>query len=117
MDLMHQHQNETRLQAMSSNAISAIDVWQSKITQIKHETLEDEDAWETMLAGQLRYLMDVVDRSGPPVTEGSRIRLNDLSQIWRTLQSEYTTIMDNEVELINDWAKEKNITHISGVNN
>ena len=116
-NLMHQHQNETRLQAMSSNAISAIDVWQSKITQIKHETLEDEDAWETMLAGQLRYLMDVVDRSGPPVTEGSRIRLNDLSQIWRTLQSEYTTIMDNEVELINDWAKEKNITHISGVNN
>ena len=114
-DLAHQHQSETRLQTMSLNAINAIDLWQSKVTQSKHETLEDEDAWETMLAGQLRYLMDVVDGSGPPVTEGSMIRLNDLNQLWKTLQLEYITIMNNEVESINDWAKEKNITHISGV--
>jgi hypothetical protein len=30
-----------------------------QITQLRHETYEDEDAWPTMLDGQLRYLMDV----------------------------------------------------------
>jgi hypothetical protein len=49
--LVKKYSNDERLQQMSANAISNIDQWESLITQVKHQTLEDEDAWETMLAG------------------------------------------------------------------
>ena len=97
---------------MSTNAISNIDQWESLITQVKHQTLEDEDAWETMLAGQLRYLMDVIDRTGAPVTEGALTRLEYLSNSWSSLESELQNIVDNSIQPINDWAQEKNITHV-----
>ena len=59
---------------MGRAAVSEIGVWEARITQLKHETYEDEDAWETMLAGQLRFLMDVIDRTAAPVTEGAKTR-------------------------------------------
>ena len=42
-----------------------------QIIQPLHETLEDEDAWETMLAGQIRFVLDVIDSTGAPVTATS----------------------------------------------
>ena len=110
--LVEKYSSDERLQQMSSNAISNIDQWESLITQIKHQTLEDEDAWETMLAGQLRYLMDVIDRTGAPVTEGALTRLEYLSDSWSSLESELQNIVDNSIQPINDWAQEKNITHV-----
>ena len=35
-----------------------------------------------MLDGQLRYLMDVIDGTGPPVTDGAMTRLPDLTAEW-----------------------------------
>jgi len=110
--LVEKYSSDERLQQMSSNAISNIDQWESLITQIKHQTLEDEDAWETMLAGQLRYLMDVIDRTGAPVNEGALTRLEYLSDSWSSLESELQNIVDNSIQPINDWAQEKNITHV-----
>jgi hypothetical protein len=37
-----------------------------KLNQHLHQTYEDEDAWETMLAGQVRYLLDVIDYPARP---------------------------------------------------
>ena len=110
--LVGKYSSDERLQQMSANAISNIDQWESLITQVKHQTLEDEDAWETMLAGQLRYLMDVIDRTGAPVTEGALTRLEYLSDSWSSLESELQNIVDNSIQPINDWAQEKNITHV-----
>ena len=44
-----------------SHAVERITAWDGKIIQVLHQTYEDEDAWETMLAGQLRFLLDVID--------------------------------------------------------
>jgi hypothetical protein len=100
---------------MAKKAIDSIDLWQSKITQLKHQTLEDEDAWETMLAGQLRYLMDVMDRSGPPITDGSILRFNDLNQNWELLKIELKMIIENDIQSINDWVKEQDAPYIDNL--
>jgi hypothetical protein len=114
-NLMQRNQHSERLQIMAKKAIDSIDLWQSKITQLKHQTLEDEDAWETMLAGQLRYLMDVMDRSGPPITDGSILRLNDLNQNWELLKVELKLITENDIQSINDWVKEQDAPYIDNL--
>lgn len=109
--LMSQH-DDTSLHALGNQAVAGVDAWEEKITQLKHETYEDEDAWPNMIDGQLRYLMDTIDRSGAPVTEGMRIRQNDLMQQWQQLKVELNRITESYIEPINNWARERQEPHV-----
>ena len=93
-------------------AIERIGEWEAKITQLKHQTYEDEDGWETMLAGQLRYLLDVIDDTGAPVTEGAVTRLRDLQAEWSAREAELRSITEENLRPINAWAREKGINHV-----
>ena len=97
---------------MGGAAVSAIDAWEARITQLKHQTYEDEDAWETMLAGQLRYLMDVIDETGAPVTGGALLRLEDLKTEWAKRRSEMLLINSEYIDVINQWAQKQGVPHV-----
>jgi len=103
---MKQYDDEA-LQALAEPAIEAIDAWEQQVTQLKHETYEDEDAWPNMIDGQLRYLMDTIDRSGAPVTAGMRLRYEDLVTRWRALEASMQETTDSFIEPINRWARER----------
>ncbi|MDZ7645463.1 MAG: hypothetical protein U5K76_15365 [Woeseiaceae bacterium] len=110
-DLLADH-DDTQLEQWGEAAISAIDEWEKQITQLKHETYEDEDAWPSMLDGQLRYVMDVIDEAGAPVTDGARTRLADLSARWRERQGELRAITDDYIRPINQWANGAEVPHV-----
>jgi hypothetical protein len=80
---------------------------------VLHQTYEDEDAWETMLAGQLRYLLDVIDGTGAPVTGGALLRLEDLKVEWVERQAELQAIKSGYIDVINEWAKGQGVPHVS----
>ena len=101
--LMGEH-DDAELQSLGEQAIESIDAWEAKITQLKHETYEDEDAWPNMFDGQVRYLMDTIDYSGAPVTGGMRDRQTDLVKQWAGLEAELRTIAQQFIEPINAWA-------------
>ena len=105
--------NDPQVSMWAAAAASGIDAWEENITQLKHETYEDEDAWETMLDGQLRFLMDTIDRSGAPVTEGMQTRKADLEDHWTKLKEELQEIVDTAILPINQWAKEQGLAHIA----
>ena len=77
-----------------------------------HQTLEDEDAWETKLAGQIRFLMDVINGTGAPVTEGALQRLEDLKGEWQTRKAEMNDIRKNYIDAINQWSAEQGIPYV-----
>ena len=110
--LMAEH-DEDALRRLGESAIAGIDAWEEKITQLKHETYEDEDAWATMFDGQVRYLMDTIDRSGAPVTDGMRIRQRDLADQWVELKAELDGITREFIEPINQWAHERREPHVT----
>ncbi len=85
----------------------------TKLNQPLHETYEDEDAWETMLAGQVRYLMDVIARTGAPITGGQLERLADLQAEWAQRRGELQTISDQHLGPLNAWARDHGIEHVS----
>ena len=105
-------QDDAALHALGDQAIAGIDAWEEKITQLKFETYEDEDAWATMFDGQLRYLMDTIDYSGAPVTEGMRLRQADLVEEWDELKTELRGVTNNYIEPINNWAHERQQPHV-----
>jgi photosystem II stability/assembly factor-like uncharacterized protein len=107
------HADDESLQAAAEAAIARINNWDHLINQVLHETYEDEDAWETMLAGQIRYLLDVIDKTGAPVTEGARTRLADLKAEWAERETELAAITVENISAVNDWAREKGIPHVS----
>ena len=110
--LMAEFPDDEELQVMGVAANAAIGEWEQKITQLKHQTYEDEDAWETMLAGQLRYLFNVIDRTGPPVTQGAIRRMRDLSAEWSTRRAELNSIANERIRPINEWARANDVTHV-----
>ncbi len=83
------------------------------ITQLRHETYEDEDAWESMLVAQLRYLMDVIDETGAPVTQGAMDRLADLESEWAVRERELAAIAANDIAPVNAWAREAGVNHVT----
>ena len=111
--LTESYPDRTELQQRSRAALTAIDAWDHRIIQPLHETLEDEDAWETMLAGQVRFLLDVIDSTGAPVTEGSMMRLADLKGEWDALETQLAAIRSDHIEPLNRWARENSVPHIS----
>jgi photosystem II stability/assembly factor-like uncharacterized protein len=110
--LLEDHPDDTSLQQLGNDANAAIGAWEAQITQLRHETYEDEDAWETRLAGQLRYLLDVIDETGPPVTEGAVARLNDLKAEWAQRQKELRSIVDSSLKPVNAWAAQNRVNHV-----
>jgi photosystem II stability/assembly factor-like uncharacterized protein len=111
--LMKKYPDDQQLQTTANAAIEKLTAWDGEIVQVLHETYEDEDAWETMLAGQFRFLLDVIDDSGAPVTSGALLSLENMKMVWATRQQELQVINKDYVSPINEWARNKNIPHIS----
>ncbi len=111
--LMKQYPQDQELQTNGATAVEKITAWDGKIIQVLHQTYEDEDAWETMLAGQLRYLLDVIDETGAPVTGGAMLRLEDLKKTWSDLQLELLVIETGPVDVINTWAQKRGVPHVT----
>ncbi len=110
--LMDANEEDEEIRESGRVAIERIAAWEAKITQLKHQTYEDEDGWETMLAGQLRYLLDVIDNTGAPVTDGAVTRLHDLQAEWAAREAELVRITEENLRPINAWAREKGVNHV-----
>jgi photosystem II stability/assembly factor-like uncharacterized protein len=111
--LLKQHPDAEALQKTGGQALKAIEAWDHSVIQPLHQTYEDEDAWETMLAGQLRFLIGTIDRSGAPVTTGALDRLADLRTQTEALAREKARIIEQLIIPINEWARENQVPHVA----
>ena len=100
------------LKALSAHAISKLNAWEDRVTQTGYKTYEDEDSMPPMLDVNIRHVFDVIDRAGAPVSEGSLQRLADLSEQWRVAKAQLLAITENELQRINEWARENNVAYI-----
>ena len=111
--LMTEYSGDDALQETGAIAIEKINAWDGKIIQVLHQTYEDEDAWETMLAGQLRFLMDVIDETGAPVTGGAMLSLENMKTEWSQRKAELQAIKSEYIDVINQWAQQQGVPHVT----
>ena len=57
--------------------------------------------------------MDVIDHTGAPVTGGAMLRLEDLKSEWAERQAEMQAIKTDYIDVINDWARQKDIGYVT----
>ena len=65
-----------------------------------------------MLAGQVRFLLDVIDETGAPVTGGQLERLGDLQDEWSARKTELRAIGAQQLAPINAWTRDQGIDHV-----
>lgn len=110
--LMADYPDASELQSQGKAAVAAINAWDDEMRQPLMQTYEDEDAWETRLAGQIRYLLDVINDTGAPVTGGQLERLADLKAVWNTHKAELQRINNDLIAPINSWAQSKQLPFV-----
>lgn len=104
--------DDPQLQREADAAIAAIDAWEREITELRHETFEDEDAWVMKIDGQLRHLLDVVSGGGAPVTGGARQRFADLEAEWSRLEARLADLSAGSLAAVERWARENTVPYI-----
>jgi len=111
--LMDDYPQDSAIQKSGDSVVKQITEWDGKLNQVLHQTYEDEDAWETMLVGQMRYLMDVIDSTGAPVTSGAAIRLSDLKTELEQRKQELDRIKNSSIQTINQRARELVVPYVA----
>ena len=110
--LLDQFPNDQDLQDLADSAVARLTVWENLVTQTQYGTYEDEDSMPPMLDVHIRHVLDVIDRAGAPVSEGSLQRLSDLEFQWEDRQAELRDISNSDLAAINDWARDNGILHV-----
>jgi hypothetical protein len=112
---MDDHPGDAELAAVGESAVERLTAWEHSVTQTQYGTYEDEDSMPPMLDVHIRHVLDVIDRAGAPVSEGSLTRLSDLDYQWEDKKSELRRISSTDLAAINDWARTNRVTHVNTV--
>ena len=111
--LMAEYPDDVELAEVGTSAVARLTEWENKVTQTQYGTYEDEDSMPPMLDVHIRHVLDVIDRAGAPVSEGSLERLSDLGFQWDDRKSELRDIANTDLASINDWAQDRGVLHVS----
>ncbi|MDH5346110.1 MAG: glycosyl hydrolase, partial [Gammaproteobacteria bacterium] len=111
--LMADYPEDDTLAAAGESAVARLTEWENKVTQTNYVTLEDEDSMPPMLDVHIRHVLDVIDRAGAPVSEGSLKRLTDLDYEWQDRKSELQAIRNTDLAAVNEWARTNGVLHVA----
>jgi photosystem II stability/assembly factor-like uncharacterized protein len=112
-DLLAEYPDAADLAAAGESAVARLTEWEDKVTQTQYGTYEDEDSMPPMLDVHIRHVLDVIDRAGAPVSEGSLERLSDLGFEWDDRKQELRDIASTDLAMLNDWAIDNGVLHIT----
>ena len=83
--------------------------WEENLIQPKQKTFQDVINFNNKLNAQLLFLKGSLDAADPKVTEGSKVRLQDLLADWKVYQDERDAIIDTEMKDYNEMYRSLNI--------
>ena len=113
--LPHTYPGDAALAELAGAAGSALSAWEASVTQLNFDTYEDEDSWPTLIDGQVRALLGIVDRSGPPISPGALQRKADLERQWAGHRQQLERILDGQVRAVNARARDGNLEQVPPV--
>ena len=91
------------------SAIESINEWEGNVIQTKMETFQDVVNFLNRLNSHMINLLNTMDQSDPPLTQGQKDRYNDLSKEWNKYKEKFDLIISNEVNRYNQLYDEANL--------
>ncbi len=112
-ELLQEHGDANELRTAGESAITRLTDWENLVTQTQYGTYEDEDSMPPRLDVHIRYLLDVIDGAGAPVSSGSLQRLEDLKAQWNQMERELEAIASSDIAAVNAWALDNGIAFVA----
>ena len=81
--------------------VTKIDEWKDQIVQRKQKTFQDVINFPNKLNAQFLYSLSSVDAVEPPLTQGEKMRFEDLQSEWMAHRAEMQDILDQDVPAFN----------------
>jgi photosystem II stability/assembly factor-like uncharacterized protein len=100
-ELLKDNEVATDLLEKGNELIKRIDSWEQNLIQPNQKTFQDVINYNNQLNAQLMHLKGFVDNSDPKVTQGSKQRLADLLDDWKTYENEKKAIVNTEMAAYN----------------
>lgn len=97
----------------SKEIIRKVGLAEEKLIQPKQETFQDVINFRNMLDNQLYDLLQTIDNNSPPLTEGEKMRYQDLKKIWEERKAEIRLILEQDVPAYNQMLEEKGVPHVA----
>lgn len=82
-------------------AVEAINDWEDKVIQTDMKTFQDVVNFLNRLNSHMINLLQTVDGSDPPLTQGQRDRYADLVSNWEEYKNLFNDILDDEISEFN----------------
>ncbi len=101
------------LNEKSKEIIKKVGLAEENLIQPKQETFQDVINFRNMLDNQLYDLLQTIDNNSPPLTQGERLRYQDLKKIWDERKTEIQLILEQEVPAYNKMLEEKGVPHVA----
>ena len=101
VDLVKEREDGAPIVTAGEELVAKIDTWRQQIIQEKQKTFQDVINFPNKLNAQFIYTLSSVDGVEPPLTEGERMRFEDLVAEWTALQAEMQTLLDVDVPAFN----------------
>ena len=100
--LLKDNEKAEALLKQGDSLIERITTWEENLIQPKQKTFQDVINFENQLNAQLLNLRGYIDVAEPKVTEGAKVRLQDLLKEWNTFKAEHDAIVNTEMAAYNE---------------
>lgn len=108
-NLLKDNKDADSLLKIGKGLMKRISTWEENLIQPKQKTFQDVINFNNKLNAQLLFLKGSLDAAYPKVTEGSKVRLQDLLKDWKVYQDERDAIIDSEMKAYNEMYRSLNI--------
>ncbi|HNR07007.1 MAG TPA: glycosyl hydrolase [Saprospiraceae bacterium] len=101
------------IKTLAGNLSRKLDSLENKMVQPRTKTFQDVINFENQLDAKLKHIMDVVDESLPPVTQGQKTRARELINEWISLKQAVSNLTGEELKQLNELIRKSPIPFIS----
>lgn len=86
-----------------------IEQWEGELVQTKQKNFQDVINFPSKLNAELFALKDKLDVHDPQVTQGTKVRMGDLKEIWKEQKAAMQKIIEEDITEYNKTFRDKNI--------
>ena len=113
LSILKEKPNYQALYDQAKRITEKLENWEKELIQPKQKTFQDVINFNNKLNAELMYLKGFVDADNPVVTQGAKVRFQDLNSIWQLHKKELRGIIDDDFSAFEAAYRTANIPLIS----
>lgn len=113
LSILKEKPNYQALYDQAQRITEKLENWEKELIQPKQKTFQDVINFNNKLNAELMYLKGFVDADNPVVTQGAKVRFQDLNSIWQLHKKELRGIIDDDFSAFEAAYRTANIPLIS----